>query len=112
MATKQSTIEYIEDQLGEIGVTSRKMFGEYALYCGGKVVALLCDDTLFVKLTEAGKDFVGTHYKEGEAYPGAKPSMRIDDDRIEDREWLQELIRITTDGLPAPKRKKKRRARA
>jgi len=26
------------------------MFGEYALYCGDKVVALVCDDQLFVKI--------------------------------------------------------------
>ena len=112
MATKQSTVDYIEDQLEGLGVSSRKMFGEYALYHGGNVVALVCDDTLFVKITEAGKAFVGKHYEEGAAYPGAKPSMRISDDLIEDREWLQELIRITEANLPAPKPKKKRRARA
>ncbi len=38
---------------------ARKMFGEYALYVDGKVVALVCDDHLFVKLTEPGTKFVG-----------------------------------------------------
>lgn len=108
MATKQSTIEYIEDQLTGLDITSRKMFGEYALYCGGKVVALVCDDTLFVKITEEGKKYVGANYEEGEAYPGAKPSMRISDDLLEDREWLTELIRITAEHLPEPKLKKKK----
>ena len=84
------------------------MFGEYALYCGGKVVALVCDDTLFVKITDAGRDFVGEQYAEGEAYPGAKPSMLIDGDLIEDREWLAELIEMTAAHLPAPKPKKPR----
>lgn len=112
MATKQSTIEYIEDQLTGLDVSSRKMFGEYALYCGGKVVALICDDTLFVKITDAGKAYVGAYYQEGAAYPGAKPSMRINEDLIDDREWLQELIRITFENLPEPKRKaKKKRAK-
>ena len=109
MASKQATMDYILDQLSGVrDVSARKMFGEYALYCGGKVVALICDDTLFVKITEAGRAFVSEQYAEGEAYPGAKPSMLIDGDLIEDREWLAELIEITAAHLPAPKPKKKR----
>jgi TfoX/Sxy family transcriptional regulator of competence genes len=110
MATKQATMDYILDQLTGIrDVSARKMFGEYALYCGGKVVALVCDDTLFVKITDEGRTFVGNQYAEGEAYPGAKPSMLVDGDLIEDREWLAELIGITAAHLPAPKPKKQRR---
>lgn len=110
MSTKASTIEHIEDQLTGLAVTSRKMFGEYALYCDGKVVALVCDDTLFVKITDAGKEFVGKDYEEGTAYPGAKPSMRISEDLIDDRERLSELIRLTADHIPAPRPKKKKRS--
>jgi TfoX/Sxy family transcriptional regulator of competence genes len=52
MATKQSTIDYLLDQLGSLPkVRARKMFGEYALYCNEKVVALICDDELYVKIT-------------------------------------------------------------
>ena len=59
MATNESTVEYITDQLVDVPkISTRKMFGEYALYCGKKVVALICDDTLFVKITEQGKEFV------------------------------------------------------
>jgi TfoX/Sxy family transcriptional regulator of competence genes len=102
-------MDYILDQLSGVrDVSARKMFGEYAIYCGRKVVALVCDDTLFVKITDAGKNFVGEQYAEGEAYPGAKPSMLIDGDLIEDREWLAELVEITAAHLPAPKPKKQR----
>jgi TfoX/Sxy family transcriptional regulator of competence genes len=83
------------------------MFGEYALYCNGKVVALVCDDTLFVKITEEGKKFVGERYKEGAPYPRARPSMKIDDDLIEEREWLSALVQITTENLPEPSEQKK-----
>jgi TfoX/Sxy family transcriptional regulator of competence genes len=107
MATKQSTADYILDQLTAAGeVSARKMFGEYALYCDGKVVGLICDDTLFIKITQPGKEFVGEYYQEGNAYEGAKISMIIDGDRIEDRDWLSELVRITADNLPFPKLKK------
>ncbi len=108
MATAQSTIEYIEDQLTGIpDIHSRKMFGEYALYCGDKIVALVCDNTLFVKITGPGREWVGERYVEGIAYPGARPSICIDEDMIEDREWLEQLIRITEAALPVPKPKKR-----
>lgn len=112
MATQASTIEYILDQLSSIrSVRARKMFGEYALYCNDKVVALVCDDQLFVKITPDGKEFVGSRYEEGLPYPGAKPWMRVDMDAAEDREWLEELILITEESLPAPKAKmRKKRA--
>lgn len=107
MATKQSTMEYMEDQLADVpGVRSRKMFGEYALYVNDKVVALVCDDTLYVKITDPGREYVGERYEEGIAYPGAKPSILIDADLVEDREWLSELIRITEAALPESKPKK------
>ncbi|HYV34040.1 MAG TPA: TfoX/Sxy family protein, partial [Candidatus Limnocylindria bacterium] len=84
MATKQSTIDYLLDQLSELRqVRARKMFGEYALYCNEKVVALVCDDTLFVKITDAGKKVVGKNYREGFAYPGAKASIRISGDMFD-----------------------------
>ena len=107
MATEHSTIEYILDQLRGIeNISARKMFGEYALYAEGKVVGLVCDDTLYMKITEQGKIFVSTHYQEGNAYKGAKASMVIDADRIEDREWLSELVQITAEHIPLPKKKK------
>lgn len=107
MSTKQSTIDFILDQASVLdNVAARKMFGEYALYCEGKVVGLVCDDTLYIKITEPGKEFVGDLYKEGAAYPGAKPSMVIDGEHIEDGDWLVELVRITVQALPTPKLKK------
>ncbi|MEN9912877.1 MAG: hypothetical protein RLY66_285 [Candidatus Parcubacteria bacterium] len=110
MATKQSTIDYLLDQMSAAGnISARKMFGEYALYCDGKVVALVCDDTLYVKITEQGKVFVDSSYKEGCAYKGAKPSIMIDEEKIEDREWITELIRITAESLPLPKPKKRKK---
>lgn len=107
MATKQGTIDYILDQLTSVhDVSARKMFGEYSLYCDGKVVGLVCDDTLYMKITEEGKQFVGEYYQEGYAYKGAKGSMVIDEDRIEDREWICELIEITALHVPLLKKKK------
>lgn len=109
MSTKKGTIEYLIDQLGALkGVRSRAMFGEYALYYQDKVVALVCDDELFVKITPAGQKFVGDKYEEGSPYPGAKPWMHISADLLEDRDFSSKLISITADALPKPQPKKRK----
>lgn len=112
MSTSQATIDFLLDQVAGAGeVRARKMFGEYALYCDDKVVALVCDDTLFVKITEPGREFVGSHYAEGAPYPGAKPHLQIPEDMLDDRDFLSELIRLTADALPKPKPKKIKKRR-
>lgn len=106
MATAQTTVDFILSQLSQLGdVYARKMFGEYALYSNNKVVGLICDNTLFIKITEEGKRYVADNYEEGYAYPGAKVSMVIDESQIEDSTWLCELIKITETQLPAKKKK-------
>ena len=108
MATDQEFVDFLVDHMASAGdVAFRKMFGEYALYCDGKVVALVCDNQLFVKPTPGGRAFIGEP-TEAPAYPGAKKSFLIED-AFEDRDWISELIRITAQELPAPKPKKPKR---
>jgi len=107
MASDQEFVDFIVDQLKNAGeITSRKMFGEYAIYCNGKVTALVCDNQLFVKPTEAGRSFIG-EVVEAPPYPGAKMSFLIEDG-FEDRDWISDLVRITAKELPEPKPKKKK----
>jgi len=106
MASDLDFVEFVVDQMGNAGsITHRKMFGEYALYCEGKVVALVCDNQLFVKPTKAGKSFIGD-VVEAPPYPGAKPSFLIEE-QLEDKDWISSLIRLTEKELPEPKQKKK-----
>ena len=106
VATKQSTADYLTDQMSGAGeIRSRKMFGEYAVYCDGKVVALICDERLFVKSTDVGRKFLG-EVTEASPYPSAKPHFLVEGDRCEDRDWIAELIALTAAALPPPKRKK------
>src|SRR5665213_3936790 len=98
-------VDFILEQMSGVrDATARKMFGEFAIYSMGKVVALVCDDQLFVKPTEAGKRFIGI-VREGEPYPGAKPWFLVAGDQWEDGDWLSELIRLTAKALPIPKPK-------
>ena len=107
MASDLSFVEFIVEQIKNAGeITYKKMFGEYAIYSNGKVVALICDNQLFVKPTEPGRNFIG-EVREAPPYPGAKLSFLIED-KFEDSDWISELIRITARELPEPKPKLKK----
>jgi len=108
VASDLEFVQYVVDQLRqECGVSFKKMFGEYGLYANEKLVALVCDNQLFVKPTEAGKQFIG-EFAEAPPYPGAKPSLLVQD-KIEDSEWLSDLITLTEQALPKPKPKAKKK---
>jgi DNA transformation protein len=105
MASQQATVDAIVFCASGAGdVSARKMFGEYALYCDGKVVALICNDQLFIKPTTAGRRIAGA-VDEAPPYSGAKPSLLIPRERWEDGVWLSGLVRASADELPPPKPK-------
>jgi TfoX/Sxy family transcriptional regulator of competence genes len=108
MASDLSFVEYIIDQMSNLeGLRYRKMFGEYAVYYNDKVVALICDNQLFVKPTNAGRSFI-RDIVEAPPYPGAKLSFLIED-QVDDKDWICQLIKLTEKELPKPKPKKKRK---
>lgn len=104
MASKASIVAFLTEQCGK-GVTSRAMFGEYALYRDGKLFALICDDRLFVKKTVGGQKLLGA-VEEGAPYPNAKPCFVVSEERWDDADLLAELAKTTADELPKPKAKK------
>ena len=105
MSSDENFVKFIVDQVDSAGIIKyRKMFGEYTIYCDAKVVALICDNQLFVKKTAGGNTFIGDPV-EAPPYPCAKPCFLIED-KFEDREWIARLIKITASELPAPKPKK------
>ena len=111
MASDLDFVKFVVDQIEDAGVISfRNMFGEYVVYCEGKVVALICDNQFFIKPTEAGRSFIGD-VVEAPPYPGAKPSFLIEE-HIEDKEWISTLVRLTQKELPEPKPKKKRKQKS
>jgi len=106
MSSNEEFVKFIAEQIENAGVIIfKKMFGEYAIYSDGKIVALICDDQLFVKQTDSGRAFIGD-VVEASPYPGAKLSFLIED-KFEDKDWFSNLIRITAKELPVPKPKKK-----
>ncbi|WP_174279293.1 TfoX/Sxy family protein [Sphingomonas bacterium] len=109
MASEAKTVAFLVDQIADAGLIQAKpMFGEHGLYCDGKMVAMICDDQLFVKPTAGGRAFADG-LDERPPYPGAKPCLLVDADRWDDRDWLARLIGITAAELPAPKARPPRR---
>jgi DNA transformation protein and related proteins len=75
MATKQSTVDFILGQASGAGrMSARKMFGEYRIYCDGKLVALVCDDQLSLKPAKVSRAKLGTA-TEAAPFPGAMPTF-------------------------------------
>ena len=101
----KSFVKYIIDQIQDVGeITYKYMFGGCAIYCCNKVVALVCNNQLFIRPTQKGEDFIGIVNKVP-PYSGAKPHFLVED-KIDEKEWLAKLIKITSDELSEPKFKK------
>jgi TfoX/Sxy family transcriptional regulator of competence genes len=102
MASDIGFVEYVCEQVAGAGrITHRRMFGEFALYCDGKVVALICDNQFFLKPTAAGRALL-ERVKEAPPYPGAKMYYLLDAD-LEDAEHMVRVVRATAAELPLPK---------
>ena len=104
MASHGDFVDYVAEQLREAGVIrTRKMFGEYGLYCAGVIFGVICDDQLFIKVTPQGESaFPGL--PKAPPYEGAKDSFLLED--VEDRELLTALTRITCEALKSQEVKK------
>jgi TfoX/Sxy family transcriptional regulator of competence genes len=108
MSTSQDTIHYVCDQAGfGSRLTYKKMFGEYALYLDGKVVAFVCDDQLFLKPTSEGQMYLGQVVL-APPYPGAKDYFLIAAE-LDEPERVHAALEITAQALPEPKPKAKAR---
>jgi TfoX/Sxy family transcriptional regulator of competence genes len=105
MATERKFIDAVLEKLEPLEITAKPMFGEYGLYYRGKNFALVCDNTLFVKITAAGAAIAG-RVGQGSPYDGAKAAYRISPAKLNDRDWIIALVKTTSEALPPPKKKK------
>ncbi|MEG6520836.1 TfoX/Sxy family protein [Desulfotomaculum sp. 1211_IL3151] len=105
MASSEEFTKYVAEQLSGAGtITYKKMFGEYGLYCNGKFFASVCDNQLFVKITDKGREVL-RNPEMASPYEGAKPSFLITE--LEDKELLCRLATATCKALPEPRPKKR-----
>ena len=108
MASNPNYVQYVVDQCGGAGdVTARKMFGDYGIYCYGKIFGLICDNRLYIKPTEVGRQMLRSEVLMP-PYDGAKPYFFVEE--VDDHEYLTQLVKVTVDALPDPKPKKSSRS--
>lgn len=105
MSTSKTTINFILEKLKSPRFSTRAMFGEYALYADGKVVGLICDEILFVKILPASQDLENICEKDS-PYPGAKPYYVITEEQLDTIQDLPEILFRISSSLPAKKVKK------
>ncbi len=105
MATDRIFVDYVAEQLG-LGARlgHKKMFGEYALYVDGKVVAFACDNSLFIKPNEAVAK-LHPDLPRRPPYPEAK-DYPVADELLDDGDALRRLFLASAEVLPAPRPKK------
>ena len=110
MATDADFVEYVHEQAG-LGarLSYKRMFGEYALYLDGKVVAFACDNSLLLKPTEPGRTALPS-ITLGKPYPEAKDYYVLDE-FLDDTDLLRRALQATADALPAPRPKPAKKAK-
>jgi len=110
MATQKQTVEFLLEKLRQPKrFSARAMFGEYAIYADGKVVALICDDRLYVKILAASKELEALCEK-GEPCPGAKPHYLVDEGQLSTLHMLPKMLCDIAESLPEEKRRMPRNA--
>ena len=108
MASNIDFVQYIVDQCSKAGdIVAKKMFGDYGIYCDGKIFGLICDDKFFLKPTEAVRPLLRKEELRP-PYEGAKDYFYIAD--VDDRDYLSQIVGETYKALPEPKPKKKNKA--
>ena len=106
MASSKEYTEFVLDQLSGMGeIACKPMMGEYILYYRRKIVGGIYDDRLLVKDTPSARRLMPDAPLEF-PYPGAKEMLLVD--RVDDRDFLRDLLTAMVDELPEPKEKKKR----
>ena len=93
MASHQDFVDYVAEQLREAGtIRSRKMFGEYGLYCDGVVTP--AGEAAFPSLPMAPP------------YEGSRDYIWVED--VDDRDTMTALTRLTCMALQEqPKKRRK-----
>ncbi|MGK0204652.1 MAG: TfoX/Sxy family transcriptional regulator of competence genes [Planctomycetota bacterium] len=102
MGTSNELVDRILVQLAPLDVRARAMFGGWCIYCDDKVVALVDDEQLFLKLTAASTAWQ-SKLESAPPYPGAKLCLVVSGRLLGDRSRWRDLVQATADALPKSK---------
>ena len=103
MSTTKEYLSYAAEQLSDLKeISFRPMMGEYVLYYKGKVAGVLSDNRLLIKPVKTAVEMTDNPVFEI-PYPGAKPMLLVE--RLDDKEFLTELLLAMYDELPEKRTK-------
>lgn len=95
MSTSKDFAQHVLDLIGDDKhVRVRSMFGEYGLYYDGAMVGFVCDDTVFIKMTERTVAMLEHQAKAGPPYPGAVPAFIIPEEWFDDRDQMHHVLQV------------------
>lgn len=100
MSSTKDFVEFVLEKLWK-GFSAKKMFGEYGLYLDEKVIWFICDDKVFIKISEETRSL--EKYPQEQCYPWSKLYYQIPEDEITELDTyiLSELAK----SIPAKKTK-------
>lgn len=105
MATDREFLDYVAEQIDLGGrLTHKRLFGEFALYVDEKVVAFVCDNSVFIKPSQAVTR-LAPDLPQRPPYPGAS-NYPVADELLDDSDAIRTLILETALLMPEPKPKK------
>lgn len=105
MASRKEYLEYVLQQCPE-GTKSRAMMGEFVLYYRDKVFGGIYDNRFLVKITPSALRLMPDAPKEL-PYEGAKEMLLVE--RLDDWEFVKELLECMSGELKAPRKKTERK---
>lgn len=88
------------------------MFGGFTLYFHDKVVGLICDNTLFIKITPGTQAILGEG-ETGPPYEGAKEAYVVEESVISNKGKFLKIVQACANDVkakPAKRKSKKRSA--
>lgn len=92
-------LEFVIGQLENVGeISYKKLLTEYGLYSNGNLFGIIFDNELFIKPTKSGKAFINKSPLHAKEKPGF-----LNKDKLEDKEWICQLVRITIKELSEAK---------
>jgi TfoX/Sxy family transcriptional regulator of competence genes len=107
MASNPDFVQYIIDQCSDAGdIAVKKMMGDYCIYCDGILFGLICDNNLYIKVTDAGEGLLNEIVRRP-PYEGARDYFYVGD--VDDRDYLAQLVRATLPELRSAKAIAKKR---
>ncbi len=66
MVASDPFVDFLSEQLAPLGrITTRRMFGKTGVFCGGVMLGMVTDNTLYVRVDDQNR----ATFKEAEAYP-------------------------------------------